>query len=147
MLNVVKAKPTLDTQTLVIGRTIAPLHTHYFVVFHVVGEQTTHTTKWAHRINFFVDHLRPHLRLGHESACWAGLHAFAAGHTTAAAHAVFKVKHNLAAGTPVRITNDVVHLLFAASANTSVALNTRIEIDCHGRVRHITRRLLSAQTL
>ena len=147
MLNVIKPKAAFDTQTIVIGRPITPFYTHYFVVFDVVGEQAADTAKRANGIYFLVNHLRSNLRLGHEGARWTSLHTFSTSHTSAAAHTVLQVKHNLTLCTTMCKANDVVDLLFAAGAHTSVALNTGIKINGHGRMRDITRRLFTPQDL
>ena len=97
MLNVIKPKTTFDTQTIVIGRPIAPFHTHYFVVFDVVGEQTPHTAKGANGIHFLIDHLRSYLRLGHEGTRRTSLHTFATSYAGAAAHVVLQIENNLTA--------------------------------------------------
>ncbi|MEY3938985.1 MAG: hypothetical protein RL659_1826, partial [Pseudomonadota bacterium] len=86
MLNVIKSKSAFDTQTTVIGRPITSFYAHYFVVFDLVGEQAANTAKRAHRVDLFIDHLGPHLRLGHERACRACLHTFTTSHTRTGAH-------------------------------------------------------------
>ena len=60
----------------------------------------------------------------------------------------FTDKTQLGGGsTTMCIANDVVHLLFAAGSHTSVALNAGIEVNGHGRMRDITRRLFTPQGL
>ena len=137
MLYVVKSKTTFDTETIVIGGTVSPLHTHNAIVFHVVSEQATHTAEGAHGVNFFVHHLRAQLRLGHQRACGASLHTFATRHATAAAHVILQIKHNLTVRTAMRIAYDIVHLLFTTCSHTTIALNTGIQVDRHGWMRNI----------
>ena len=130
-----------------VGRAVASIHTDDGIVFHVVGEQATYTTKRTHRVHFFVDNLAAHLRLGHERARGAGLHALATGHAAAVAHGVVQVKHNFAVRATHGVADHVVHLLFTAGAHAAVALNASIQVDGHRRMRKIRRRLLAAQGL
>ena len=147
VLNVVKSKTSFDTEAIVVGGAISPLHTHNAIVFHVVSEQAAHTAEGAHRVDFLVNHLRAHLRLGHQCPGRASLHTLATSNATATAHVVLHIKHNLTVRTAMCIADDIVHLLFTTSSHAAVALNTGIQVDSHGRMRDISRRLLAPQAL
>ena len=141
---VVKSKAAFDAQAAMVGRSVASIHTDDGVVFDVIGQQATYTTKRTHRVHFFVHHLGAHLRLRHERARGAGLHAFAAGHAAAVAHGVMQVKHNFAMRAAHGVADHVVDLLFAASTDAAVALNASIQINGHRGMRVIGFGLLAA---
>ena len=144
---VVKTKAAFHAQAAVVGRAVASIHTDDLVVLDVIGQQTAHATKRAHRVHFFVHHLGAHLRLRHKRTRGAGLHALAAGHAAAVAHGVVQVKHDFAVRAAHGVADHVVHLLFTAGAHAAVALNASIQVDGHRRMRKIRRRLLAAQGL
>ena len=95
-MGVVKTKAAFDTQTVVVGRAVTAIDTHNFVVFDVVGQQTTDAAKRTHRIHFFVNDLAANLGLRHQRTGWAGLDTFAAGHASALAHRIIQIKNDFA---------------------------------------------------
>ncbi len=137
MVGIVETKTAFHTQAVVVGRAIASLHPHDAFVAHLIGEQTPHPTKRAHRVHFSVDGLIPRQGFGQQSTSGAHLHAFATGHTRALTHGVLGVEHDLAVRASEGVTDHVVHLRFTARAHAAVALNAGVELDQHGRVRRI----------
>ena len=144
-VGVVETEATFDTQTAVVGRAVPTLDADDFVVFDLVGEQAAHAAEGADRVHFFVHDLVADMGLGHERAGGAGLHAFAAGHASAAAHGVVQIEHDFAVRAAHGVADHVVDLLFAAGAHAAVALDAGIEVHRHRGVRHIGGGLVAAQ--
>ena len=71
----------------------------------------------------------------------AGLHAFAAGDAGRLAHRIVEVEHDLRMPAAIRVADDVVDLLLAAGAHAARALDARVEVDRHRRMREVGGRL------
>src|SRR5206468_7264989 len=69
----------------------------------------------------------------------AGLHAFAAGDTRRVAHRVVEIKHYLGVMTAAGHADHVVDLHLATGADTEIAMDAGVEIDCHGGMRAVGR--------
>ena len=134
VMHIVKPKAALHTQAAAVGNTITPVDTDDAIVFDVVGQQTAHATEGAHGVHFFVHHLGAGVCLGHECTGGAGLHTLTTCHAGALAHGVAQVEHNAAVIASERVSDHIVHLLFAAGPYTTVALNAGIQFHHHSRV-------------
>ena len=134
---VIETKTAFDTQALLVGGACTALHFDDALVFHMVGEQATHATKRTHRIDLAVHLLVAQLRLGAERAGGTGLHAFTTSHASAFAHGIGQVKHDARFSAPPLHPNDLVDLHLATGTHTTVALDTRRQIDRHRGVRII----------
>ena len=137
MVCVIETESAFDTQALLVGGACTALHFDDALVFHMVGEQATHATKRTHRIDLAVHLLVAQLRLGAEGTRGTGLHAFTTSHASALAHGIGQVKHDARFSAPPLHPNDLVDLHVATGTHTTVALDTRRQIDRHRGVRII----------
>jgi hypothetical protein len=143
MRNVVEAEAALDAQPLVVRRPVAPLDAHDVVAADVVGDlaadaavrDTPTTLSCRPREVGFVR--------GGERAGRAGLHALAARHARREAHRVVEVEHDRRVRAAMGVSDHVVDLRLAARAHAARALDARVEVDRHRRVRQVGDRLLA----
>ena len=137
MMCVIESIAPLDTEATVIGWTIAPVNADDRVVFDVIRELATNTTIRTDAIDRFVGDNLICALCRRQRTGRAGLHTFAAGHTGGYAHGIIKIKYDFRLRATERVTNHVVHLLFAAGAHTTRALDACVEIDRHCGMRKI----------
>ena len=83
MMDVIKAETALDTETVVVGGAVTPLSVDDLFVLDLIGGLTTDAAERAQGINLPVRIVDARLMLveqrrGHQRACRARLHAFAA---------------------------------------------------------------------
>ena len=135
MVGIVKTKTPFDAKALMVGGAIAAFDANDVFIANLIGEQTPHAAKRAHRIDFTVDRLIAHQGLGQQSAGGANLNALTARHARARAHGILEIENDLAVCASMCMTDDIVDLHLAASANATVALDARIELNHHGGVR------------
>ena len=80
-MRIVKTKSSLHAQAMVVGGAVTAFDPHDSLAFDLIGEQATHTAKWAHRIHLAVNRLVAHQGLGQQGPSGTSLHAFTASHT------------------------------------------------------------------
>ncbi len=139
MSRVVESIAPFDAQTRLIGRTVAPLDVHDFVVFDVIGQLTPHATIRAEGIDRLVGYRQGDFASRRERTRRAGLHAFAAAHASRRSHGIVHVEYNFGVLAAGREADNVVNLFVATRSQTARALNAGIEVDCNGRVSEIRR--------
>ena len=145
VIDVIEAEATLDAQPLVIRGTVAPFDMDDPVFLDVVRDLAADAAVRTHRGDFRVDRAQKRLVGRRERACRAGLHAFAAGNARRQAHRIVQVEHDLRVRRAKRVADDVVHLLLAARAHATRALDAGVEVHRHRRVRHVGRGLRAAR--
>jgi hypothetical protein len=142
--DVVEAEAPLDAQPLAVRRPVAPLDAHDGVVVHVVGDLATDAAVRAHRRHLAVHGRQVRVVRGRERAGRARLHALAARDARGLAHRVVQVEHDRRVRAAVRIADHVVDLRLAARAHAARALDARVEVDRHRRMREVGRGLLAS---
>ena len=142
-LHVVEAEAALDAQPLVVRRTVAPFDVNDLVVLDVVRELAADAAVRAHR-------RRPCLSIGCRHASCAGASApvgHACTHSPQATHVDTPIGSSRSntifeCVAAERVADDVVDLLLAARAHAARALDARVEVHRHRRMRQIGRGLL-----
>src|SRR5437868_10484206 len=144
-MNVVETEAALDTEPVLIGRSVLARDVEKLVVFDVIGELAAdaaiRTNAVDRPIGFsgkdiaLVDQRRWHQRAG-----GTGLHAFATGDASRSAHRIVKIKYDFLAVTTAGHADHIVDLDFTAGADTQIAMDAGIEIDRHRRMRSVRRR-------
>ncbi len=141
MVDVVEAEAALHAQPLVIGRAVAALDADDRFVLDVIGDLAADAAVRADRRHGPVRNDEIGVVRRRERACRARLHAFAAGDARRGAHRVVEVEHDLRVRAAKRVADDVVDLLLAAGAHAARALDARVEVDRHRRMREVGRGL------
>ena len=108
-----------------VSRTITSSNITNTIIFYVVGEQTTHPTVWACRVNLTVHLLKSHPPRWHQRSRWARLHTFTTTNTGTFTHRVTQIEHYLRMSTSMSKTDHIVGLFFAARPQAASTLDTR----------------------
>src|SRR5262245_26408239 len=150
VVDVVKAKPSLDAETVVVGRAIAAVGVEEPVPLDVEGQLAAYPTIGAEAFHIAVvplseDPALVQTRRGHEGAGRTGLDAFAAGDAGALTHRVVKVEDNSLVGTSARHADHVVDLDFATRSDAESAINAGVKMYGHGRMRAVGLRMVCAR--
>ena len=139
MMDVIKAKASLDAEPVVVGRTVAALGVDDLLVLDLIGDLAADPAERAQRIHLLVGIDASGLvlveqRRGHQRTGRAGLHAFAAGDAGRFPHRIVEVEHDLGIVVAIGHADHVIDLDLAAGAHAQAALDAGIEIDAHGRM-------------
>ena len=137
MMRVIESVTAFDAEAIVVRRAIATLGANDGVVLHVIGELAADAAIRTHAINRFIGNDLIRFLRGRERTGRAGLHTFAARDTGGKTHRIVEIKDDFRCRTTERVTDDIVHLFFAAGAHAACALDAGVEIDRHGRMRKI----------
>ena len=137
VMHVVKPVASLDTQPLVVGRSVTTLDIQDPVVPDLVGQLAADTAIGTDRVDLPVRHFKGNVAGGHQGAGRAGLYTLAAGDAGTLAHRVVEIEDDVARLAPAGISDDAVDLLLAAGAQAAGALDAGLEIDRDGRMREV----------
>src|SRR3984957_9693797 len=139
MMDVIKSKPSLDAEPVVIGRAVAAFGVDDLLVLDLISDLTADAAERAQRVDLpirigdpglvLIEHHRGHQRTGRTS-----LHAFATGHTGRFPHRVVEIKHDLGVMIAIGHADHIIDLHFAAGAHAQATLDAGIEIDAHRRM-------------
>ena len=146
MVDIIIAKAPFDAQTPLIRGAIDAFDILDFVVFDFDGDLAANAAKGADAFHFTVvvapvaNLFAVHQARRHQSAGWAGLNAFAAGHASRFPHRIIKVECWIGIVPPTRHPDHVVDLNFAARTHTKTALDASIQIDAHRNMAVIQKR-------
>ena len=130
-MDVVKTKAALHAQTTVISWAITTIHAHNLFILNVIGDLATNAAEWTNGIYFSVNSLGTNMGFWHQRTGRASLYTLTTGNTGTQTHRVTEIKYDLAMSTAHCIADDIIHLLFSASSNATIALNTGVQVHCH----------------
>ena len=108
-----------------VSRTITSSNVTNAIIFYVVGEQATHTTVWACRVNLTIHLLESHPPRWHQRSRWARLHTLTTANAGTLTHGVTQIEHDLYMGTSMSKTDHIVGLFLTACPQTTSTLDTR----------------------
>ncbi len=137
VIDIVKAEPALDAETVFVGRAAGAVDLLDLAVFDLERQLATDAAIGADRLDLFViigavaALVSVNRRCGHQRAGRAGLHAFAAGDAGRCAHRVHDVEDDLGVAAPAAHADHVVHLNFTAGADAEVTVDAGVQIDLH----------------
>jgi hypothetical protein len=121
MVHIVKSKPSLDAEPVVIGRSVAAFHREQPAIAHVESELAADATIGTQAIHSGIGFDGPStifLNPGglHERTSRASLDTFTTGHAGAIPHGVVEIKDDFGLRPAESHANDVVDLNFMTSA-------------------------------
>ena len=145
MRRVIEAVTSFDAEAPFVRRTVAPVDAYDRVVLHVISKLTTDSAIGACGVDCAIDGRKVRVARRCQRAGRACLHALTAGDTGGRAHRIVQIENGLRCGAAKRVADHVVHLLFAAGAYTTRALDAGVEVDRHRGVRQIRRGLRTSR--
>ena len=125
VIHVIEPITAFNTKPSMVRGAIASSNVTNAIIFYVVGEQATHTTVWAYRVNLTIYLLESHPPRWHQRSRWASLHTFTTTNAGTLTHGVTQIEHDLRMGTSMSKTDHIVGLYLAARPQTTSTLDTR----------------------
>src|SRR5205085_3291373 len=144
VVHIIEAKAALDAEPVVVGGPVLPLDRDDVVVPDLVGQLAADAAIGTDALDLAVglvakDAVLVDQARRHQGARRAGLHAFAAGDASRAAHRVVEIEHDLLAVTAPGHADNVIDLDLAAGAYAQIAVDAGVELHRHRRMAAVGR--------
>ena len=146
MMDIIKSKASFDTEPAFVRGAVDAFDKFDLIILDLQRHLTADAAKRANAFNLAViiaaiaDLLIIHHGGRHQCARRAGLNTFTAGHTSAIAHGIGKIKCRIGIMAAARHADHIIDLHFAAGAHAQPALNAGIQVYAHRHMAVIQQR-------